>query len=357
VATAPRDRVDGLPRKDPWGTFATGARRIEAPRKTGNRRLGELRRNPVTGRWTVVAPERAVRPFDVPTPVRTTRPLLDPDCPFCPGNESELPRIVWELACDEDPGWVVRAVPNRYPALAMGGAQQPRAAEGIQEVLIETPRHDLDPSGMSAAELSSVIAGYHSRYLALSARLEDAHLVLFRNHGRHAGTSLVHAHAQLYASRTPVPDITRRERRARAYHHKTGVCLICSLDELEPHADARTVAENGSFRAIVPWAPATTLEVWIIPRDHQASFAEASAEQQGDLADMLGTILARYRARAGDPSYNGIWHSARLTDAGAPHLHWFVQLRPRLARSAGFELASGVDIAPSDPRQDAALLR
>ena len=261
------------------------------------------------------------------------------------------------MACDEDPGWVFRAVPNRYPALAMGGRRSSHEAEGVQEVLIETPRHDLDPSRMSAAELSSVIAGYHNRYVALSHRIEDAHLVLFRNHGRHAGTSLVHAHAQVYAARTPVPDITRRERRARAYHHKTGACLICSLEELEPDTEARTVAENRSFRAVVPWAPATNLEVWIIPRDHQASFAEATVTQRTDLAEMLGTVLGRYRERAGDPSYNGIWHSARLRDAEASHLHWFVQLRPRLTRSAGFELASGVDIAPSDPREDAALLR
>lgn len=341
----------------PWTRSPPVRPCIETPREIGSRRLGELRRNPLTGRWTIVAPERAVRPFDVPAPPRAPRPVRDKGCPFCPGNESELPRIEWELANAAAPGWAVRAVPNRYPALSMGHEPRGRTAEGVQEVLIETPRHDLDPSRMSGSELEAMIDGYYARYVALSKQLEGAHLVLFRNHGRHAGTSLVHAHAQLYGSRTPVPDITRRERRARAYHHKTGACLLCSLDELEPDVAERTVAEYGSFRAIVPWAPATTLEVWIIPRDHQASFAEVTAEQKAHLAHLLGMVLSRYRERAGDPSYNGIWHSARLVDAGAPHLHWFVQLRPRLARSAGFELASGVDISPSDPRQDADLLR
>ncbi len=232
-----------------------------------------------------------------------------------------------------------------------------RPAVGRQEVLIETPRHDLDPATMSEKELESAVEGYHARYRALSLEDPEAHVILFRNRGAESGNSLVHAHAQLYAVQGPVPDIDRRLERARRFYADQGGCLLCALDALEPAAAARTVAENDSFVARVPWAPVTALEVWVLPKRHQASFASAGRAERADLAAILGTVFRSYGQRGGDPSYNAIWHGARMRDAEAPHLHWFVQLRPRLARPAGFELTAGVDICPSDPVADAAVLR
>lgn len=232
-----------------------------------------------------------------------------------------------------------------------------RPATGRQEVLIETPRHDLDPATMSVEELEFAVEGYHSRFRALSMEDPEAHVILFRNRGAEAGNSLIHAHAQLYAVQGPVPDIDRRFERARRFHAAKGECLICALDALEPEVDARIVAENESFVARVPWAPVTTLEVWILPKLHHASFASAGRTERARLAAILGEVFRSYSQRGGDPSYNAIWHGGRMRDAEAPHLHWFVQLRPRLARPAGFELTAGVDICPSDPVADAALLR
>jgi UDPglucose--hexose-1-phosphate uridylyltransferase len=208
-----------------------------------------------------------------------------------------------------------------------------RPAVGRQEVLIETPRHDLDPATMSEKELESAVEGYHARYRALSLEDPEAHVM------------------------GPVPDIDRRLERARRFYADQGGCLLCALDALEPAAAARTVAENDSFVARVPWAPVTALEVWVLPKRHQASFASAGRAERADLAAILGTVFRSYGQRGGDPSYNAIWHGARMRDAEAPHLHWFVQLRPRLARPAGFELTAGVDICPSDPVADAAVLR
>jgi UDPglucose--hexose-1-phosphate uridylyltransferase len=230
-------------------------------------------------------------------------------------------------------------------------------ATGRQEVVIETPRHDLDPAIMSDAELGAAVEGYHARYRALSMEDPEAHVILFRNRGAEAGNSLIHAHAQLYAVREPVPDIDRRFERARRFHADNRECLLCALERLEPEAHARIVAENESFVARVPWAPVTALEVWVLPKRHHASFASAGRSERADLAAILGWVFRSYGERGGDPSYNAIWHSARMRDATAPHQHWFVQLRPRLARPAGFELTAGVDICPSDPVADAALLR
>jgi UDPglucose--hexose-1-phosphate uridylyltransferase len=210
---------------------------------------------------------------------------------------------------------------------------------------------------MSAGLLGDVVGAYHTRYCAHQRAAPGAHTILFRNRGAEAGTSLAHAHAQLYTVREPVPEIELRHRLATAFWQERGECLLCSLGSLEPDAGGRTVAENTSFVARVPWAPATSLEVWIIPKIHQASFGEMEGGQPGDLAEVLGTVLRRYRDRCGNPPYNAVWHGHPLDVAGAPGLHWYVQLRPRISRQAGFELASGVDVCPTDPVEDARRLR
>lgn len=168
---------------------------------------------------------------------------------------------------------------------------------------------------------------------------------------------MVHPHAQLYALEGPVPEIDWRHGRARALWLERGACPLCALEELEPSFEARVVARNRWFRAVVPWAAMTTMEIWIVPRAHQASFGQCTAEQREALGDMLGHVLRALRAAGGDPAYNALWHGARMAEATAEHLHWHIQIRPRIARPAGFELASGVDVCPSDPLSDAEALR
>ena len=51
--------------------------------------MPQLRRNPVTGEWVVVAPERAKRPNDYFT-AESVKPESKVDCVFCPdGKEFE----------------------------------------------------------------------------------------------------------------------------------------------------------------------------------------------------------------------------------------------------------------------------
>jgi len=266
-------------------------------------------------------------------------------------------------------------VPNRYPAFVQGtgessaGENQPQSIDGdvhlsghpaigAQEVIIETPRHDLDPATMSVDQIEDVLEVLHARYTVHQGADAKAHTVLFKNRGREAGNSLIHAHAQLYSLRGPVPLIDAREARCRQFYESNGDCVVCSLDRLEPDAVSLRVAENESFVARIPWAPATALEVWIHPRRHVPSFGQLTdPPARRALADILALVLSRYRGRAGDPAYNMIWHGGRLAQADAPHLHWYIQIRPKVARQAGFEMGTDVDLCPSDPVADAALLR
>jgi UDPglucose--hexose-1-phosphate uridylyltransferase len=338
---------------------------------------GQLRQNPLTGRWVAVAPGRSDRPLTGSGRQREPRPPHAADCPFCPGNEAELPVILAERPAPDGSGWAIRVVRNRYPAfewneeerppgvgktLALGSdvplvLAEPMPASGMQEVIIETPAHDRDLSDLSCAELAAVVETYHERFVALSQQSSAARVFLFRNRGADAGNSLLHAHAQVIATTTIPPEARVREIRMMGYHGDHGRCLLCALPDLEPAFEERVVMRDEHFVAVAPWAAESAFEVWLVPRRHQAEFGECTPEERAALAGCLGELLRRYRDRAGDPAYNLILHSAPRGRTGSRAHHWFVQLRPRIHRIAGFELASGVHINPSLPERDARTLR
>lgn len=140
-------------------------------------------------------------------------------------------------------------------------------------------------------------------------------------------------------------------------HGDTGRCPLCRPDGEGPDPDDRVVLENEEFRAVVPWAAEVPMEVWLVPRRHQAGFDECGGGERAYLARALGRVLRAYRTLAGDPAYNYLLHSAPPALSGHPAHHWFIQLRPRFHQMAGFELQSGIVINPSLPESDAEALR
>jgi UDPglucose--hexose-1-phosphate uridylyltransferase len=391
--------------------------------------MSELRRNPLTGEWVIIAPERGLRPHDAEEEDKEDtdkplRPALDPDCPFCPGSEGELPEIsaqypapqtgvvatprapqlgpagdranAWggERAMGLESGsplprttWQVRVVPNKFPALRSrdGGADAEgtarnttrSAADGIDsmkwsaesgpmetrrfgagchEVIIETPRHDLDMATLGEEGAAAVLHIYQERLKAARALPEVRQVVVFRNHGLRAGTSLLHPHSQLVALPIVSEEAARRERESRAYFAETHRCLLCELVQREQAAGRRIVHSGEDFAVMVPFAAEVPFEMWLVPRRHRPDFAAVPAEELRGLATCLTRVLSLLAEELGDPDYNYILHTCAAA-AGNPALHWLLQIRPRLVTPAGFEIGSGMSINPSLPEENAARLR
>jgi UDPglucose--hexose-1-phosphate uridylyltransferase len=268
--------------------------------------------------------------------------------------DNRYPAFDWETSGERPPGvGKTLALGSDVPLVIAG----PMPATGRQEVIIESPAHDRDLSDLSDGELCAVVETYHQRFVALSDQGCAARVFLFRNRGADAGNSLLHAHAQAIATATIPPEARVREIRMMGYHGDHGQCMLCSLPEIEEAFEQRVVAQDEHFTAVVPWAAESAFEVWIVPRRHQAEFGECQPDEIAALARIMGNVLRRYRDRAGDPAYNLIVHSAPRGRAGSRAHHWFIQLRPRIHRTAGFELATGVHINPSLPEADARVLR
>ena len=180
--------------------------------------------------------------------------------------------------------------------------------------------------------------------------------IIFRNHGVRAGTSLIHPHSQAIVTGMVPNHIRWREEQAQLYFDEWGRCVYCDILEFEMRNPKRVVLENPSFLAFVPFAAEVPFEIWIMPKQHQASFSQISDESKTFLARGLLDILNRLYTKLNDPDYNYIINTAPQYKAGEPQLHWYLQIRPRLTTLAGFEFGSGISINPSIPEEDADFL-
>lgn len=320
---------------------------------------GQWRKDLLSGRWLVVAPLRGERPRGPNGPIA---PRMEPSaetlekCPFCPGNESEIPEILEETAASDPPGWSSRAVRNRYPAFVGGrdGDDPAEMAIGWQEVLVETPDHRRDWPDLDDDEAARVLALYLRR-ISEAHRRTGHSVFLFRNRGRDSGSTQSHPHAQLVAVRGVPPAVREREEAQRLHLRRTGECVVCALPTLEPGHERRIVAQVAGSMAVVPWAPSDSFHLRIFPDRHVSSLTALDPTERRALATLLRDLLAALRGAAGDPHYNLLLHDHG--PALDPALHAHVEIRTRFTRTAGFELVTGTEIAVSDPARDAEVLR
>lgn len=331
-------------------------------------KMPEWRRDPVVGRWVILAAERRHRPRDF-QPNGDTTPADADECPFCPGRESGTPP---ELYADRPaglaangPGWATRVIPNKFPALSADGV--PERSEkgsydrmtgiGAHEVVIESPDHAKELSQLSADEVARVLGAFRSRMRELRKDPRFQYVLAFKNHGPSAGASLVHGHAQIVA--TPiVPDVVQDELDGALRHYRAKArCVYCDMAGEEGRDGSRVILDREDFVAFAPFAPRFAYETWILPKRHSASFEDASDADLRGLARVLRETLGRLRRALGAPDYNFLIHTAPSGEPDLAHYHWHVEIFPRLADVAGFSWGTGFYINATPPEESARRLR
>jgi UDPglucose--hexose-1-phosphate uridylyltransferase len=328
----------------------------------------ELRRDPVVGRWVIIATERAQRPSELPHVPAVSRP--QGLCPFCPGQEDKTPREVYASgrppgAPSNGPGWRVRVVPNKFPALKIEGDLD-RQAEGIydrmngigaHEVVIETPDHTRTLEAQSQGEITEVLLAFKARILDLRNDQRFRYIVAFKNHGAAAGASLEHAHSQLIALPIVPLQVLAEVNGARHHFELKERCIYCDIVGQERKDRSRLVHENEEFLVFEPWAPRSPFETWIVPRRHESNFEAEPKERLAFAAQALRTTLAKLMTGLGRPAYNFMIHTNPLGDPSSASYHWHIEVVPALTQVAGFEWGSGFHINPVPPEEAAEFLR
>ncbi len=327
--------------------------------------MPELRRDPITHRWAIIATERALRPKDFHHADPPPNQNIDP---FCAGNEHLTPpeiMAVREYGEANSPNWRIRVIPNKYPALRVEGALERRPqgiydfmnGVGAHEVIIESPNPQFKLHELESEHLLEVLVVYQARMADLSNDPRLRFSLLFRNHGAAAGASVHHGHAQLISLPVVPREVQELLKGAKRYFDFSERNIFEDIQRQELEDGRRLVYENESYLLIAPYASRVPFELCILPRFQSPRFEESTRTQLKHLAEVLSLALERLDRGLGDPAYNFIIQSAPYGEEQLPWYRWHIQIMPKLTQVAGFEMGTGFYINPTAPEEAAEFLR
>ncbi len=328
--------------------------------------MPELRKDPITGRWVIISIDRAKRPGDF---IRQSVPPAAPHiCPFDYGNEARTPPEILAYrnsGARNEPGWRVRVVPNKFPALGIEG-ELDRQGEGMydkmngigaHEVIIETPDHGATLCDMPERQIEEVLWAFKERVNDLKRDHRFRYILLFRNYGEVSGASLEHPHSQIIALPV-IPGLVKEEvDGSKLYHDLKERCIYCDIVRQETAEGSRLVMETDRFTVLEPYAPRFPFETWIVPKRHESHFEDADAPTLQNLAWVLRAALRKIDRALERPAYNFVVHSAPVQEPDLAYYHWHLEIIPRLTKVAGFEWGTGFYINPTPPEESARFLR
>lgn len=332
--------------------------------------MPELRQNPATKEWVIIATERAQRPEELGSGTVEASADEREKCPFCPGKENQTPNEIMAYrtygTSADSPGWWIRIIPNKFAALTQGGDIKRSKVEdffsymdgvGEHEVIIESPDHDQNIATLEQKQVEEIFHAYRERYVTLSKDPRHELIILFKNHGIRAGTSLRHLHSQIIAA--PITPLYIRNRIEEAMHYfdDNGRCVYCEMIVKELKIKDRIVMETDSFVTFEPFASRSPFETWVLPKKHNSSFEEISPEHTKELAFVMRSTLGKIYKRLNNPDYNYMIRSAPVHEKNVEYFHWHIMIVPRVSAVAGFELGSGIYINTVIPEAAAKFLR
>lgn len=328
--------------------------------------MPELRKDPIVGRWVIIAPDRAKRPEDFTQEFKSNGNRFDP---FLEGNEESTPP---EILAYREPGseangtgWRVRVVPNKFPALQIEGNLDKRGdgmydlmnGVGAHEVVIECPHFETDMSRLSVDNIREVLWAYRDRLVDLKRDPRLVHGLIFKNKGAAAGASLEHSHSQLIVSSVVPISVWEEMTGSLEFYNFRGRCIYDDMIQQELANGSRIVLDTPGFVVFCPFAARFPFETWIVPKQHSSHYENIPRQGIEELGMVLKTVLGKLALALDDPPYNYVLHTAPFDSTELPHYRWHFEIFPRLTRVAGFEWGSGFYINPVMPEEAAEFLR
>jgi len=328
--------------------------------------MSELRKDPIIGRWVIISTERGKRPVDFPSVAIPSRGGF---CPFDPGNEDKTPPEVFAFrepgTEPNTPGWRVRVVPNKFPALRIEdqlvrrgeGVFDKMSGTGAHEVVIESPDHGTALCQLEQPQTAEVLKACIQRMRDLKKDRRFRYILVFKNYGEPAGASLEHPHTQIIATPIIPKRVAEELKGAEQHYDLKERCIFCDIILQELEDGVRVVSENKDFVTLTPFASRFPFETWLLPKAHGSAVELLSDGEIDSLAAILKETLGRLRCALQAPPYNFVVHTAPCQDSRLPYYHWHIEIMPKLTKVAGFEWGTGFYINPTLPEDAAKYLR
>jgi UDPglucose--hexose-1-phosphate uridylyltransferase len=329
--------------------------------------MPELRKDPVSNTWVVLAPERKRRPlFYKPTGEDALSPG---DCPFCQGNEGMTPPEIYALRENPSeankPGWRLRVVPNKYPALQVEG-QLIRTGEGLydkmngigaHEVVIETPSHTKGMDELEVEAITDIFMAFKRRILDLKKDIRFRYIQVFKNHGSMTIATIPHPHSQIVALPVVPARIQEQLTYAKNHFNSKERCIFCDIIHHERNYQKRVLEENSDYLVISPYAPRVPFELAIYPKQHNASFEETPDSSLQLLAGLFRGVMGKINKTLERPDFSMVLHNAPFAIDCTYYFHWHIKVMPIIAGVSAVDLGTAVYINPYLPEEVIEILK
>lgn len=305
-------------------------------------RRSEIRKDYIQEKYVIIAPGRKLRPgAEIEKEIHI---VGERKCVFCSDAMEKRKDFIYRSPDGKD--WNLAVIPNIYPAVTLSNPK----AYGVQEVIVETPKHDLQIEDLSSADITDIFKVYAERTAAVSKTKKIQYVLIFKNSGGRAGASIRHSHSQIFATSFLPPHILDKSARAMAFRFQHKACPYCEIAKLEREG-ARFIAESGGIVAFAPYASMHNYEVWLLPKRHLDNVMHLTEEERLGMATLLKKLLKKINALG--LSYNYYFHQIVFD----PDQHLYMKITPRGSVWAGVEIGSGLIINPIAPEEAAKYYR
>jgi len=330
--------------------------------------MSELRKDPVVDRWVIISPKRGERRGAFAEREENGEKESG-NCPFCEGNEDQTPPEILAYRKEgtrrDGPGWRIRVLPNKFPALQKTqelikksvGIYDFMSGTGAHEIIVETPKHGVSIFSLPTNYVSELVRIYRDRVIDLAKDPHFEYILVFKNKGLLAGASMNHAHSQVIATPVVPKRVKEELTGAREYHEHTGRCIFCQVVKQELSSKERIVWENEAFLSIAAFAARFPYETWILPKEHRSNFESLTEREVVHLAETLKSTMNAMNKAASYPSFNYLIHNSPCSSRFLGYYHWHIEIIPHLTRIAGFEWGTGFYINLLAPEEAARRMR
>jgi UDPglucose--hexose-1-phosphate uridylyltransferase len=332
--------------------------------------MSEIRYDLLRDENVIIAPERLTRPNLFPN---KSKNIYDKKvCPFCKGHEDMTPKEIHRIK-DKD-SWRIRVVPNLYKALQIeatwgfkeDGLYEKSDGFGAHEIIIDTPKHELFFENLEILQINEWLEAIKQRVCDLKKDIRLSYFCIFKNQGQNSGATLPHIHTQLIAMSNMPKNILSLMWHYHNYYKHHGRSVFEDVIKYEKEQQVRIVDENEHFVAFCPYGSLSAFEVILMPKMQISSICDLQRDQYENLSTILKKTLQSLKMQIGEFDYNLYlqnppfqknYESEEFFDDMANFFRFYINITPRIYKTGGFELQSGMNINPLLPENAAELLR
>jgi UDPglucose--hexose-1-phosphate uridylyltransferase len=323
---------------------------------------------PLREEWVIVAAHRQDRPWSGSTVQSEVEilPAYLADCYLCPGNSRVSGKINPPYAdtfvFDNDHPCVSPTAPEDLKPLP--GVYSNRPARGMARVVCYSPNHNLTLGELDRTQIQNLLKVWQGQYEELASLPDIDHVLIFENKGEIVGVSNPHPHCQIYATNFVFKTIETEAQTSQRYLANTGRVLFQDILAAEKEAGSRTIAENASAIAFLPYFARYAYEVFVAPKATHPSLAALSEVEVEDFAEVLRQILVKFDNLWQMPfPYVMTLHQAPTNGGDYGGFHFHIEFHPPLRKPnlakflAGPEIGGGNFLSDTSAEDKAAELR